>query len=161
MHLEISAVSPQTGSTAGGTYVTLNGLYFYSDTSVPAVIEIGGQPCNLAGFDMANLPNTTFVCTSPAQTSASEYYGNRGINVIVDNVYSSNLATATPSNAATSNVTNRAAFISSQTGPVTVWLKGFLSPQKDSNYDFTLKTNGQAILYLSTDSTSANKVKKN
>ena len=125
---------------------------------MPAEIEIGGQPCKLADFDMTGLPNTTFVCSSPPQTSASEYWGNRGINVIVDNVYSSDLTTASPSGSATQNVTNQAAYTTAQTSDVTVWLKGFLSPQKDSDYDFSLITNGRGLLFLSSDSTSANMV---
>ena len=108
---------------------------------------------------MTNLPNTTFVCSSPAQVTATEYYGNRGVNLIVENVYSSDLTTATPSANANASVINQASYSTSSTDDVTVWLKGFLSPQKDSEYDFTLATNGQAILYGS-DTTSANQVFK-
>jgi len=145
----------------GGTYVTINGLYFYNDINVPASIEIGGQPCKLASFNMLDLPNTTFVCSSPAQVTATEYYGNRGITVLVDNVYSSDLTQASPSGSATTSEATQASYSTSQSTDVTVWLKGFLSPQKDSDYDFTIQTNGNALLYLSTDSNSANKVNLN
>ena len=43
---------------------------------------------------------------------------------------------------------------------VTVWLKGFLIIAKTSDYLFSLKTNGDAKLYLSTDATKANRVIK-
>jgi len=128
---------------------------------VPANIEIGGQPCNLVNFDMTKLPNTRFVCSSPAQTTANEYYGNRGVTLIVDDVYSSDLTTATPSAYSNTSVITQAAFSTSQTNDLTVWLKGFISPQTDSDYDFTLQTNGQAILNISSDSTSANQVISN
>ena len=108
---------------------------------------------------MVNLPNTTFVCASPAQVTAAEYYGNRGITLIVDNVdNSADLTTAEPSGSATYSVASQASYSTSQTTDVTVWLKGFFSPQKDSDYDFTIQTNGKALLYLSTDSKFANKV---
>lgn len=127
---------------------------------MPAQVQIGGQPCNIVNFYMTNMPDTSFACKNlpQANTAQTEFFGNRGINLIVDNVYTpySNLATASPSPNAVSNVTNQVAF--SATGPVTVWLKGFISPQKDSNYQFILQTNGAAVLYLSTDATSVNKV---
>ena len=41
---------------------------------------------------------------------------------------------------------------------VTIWFNGFLTIAKSSDYLFSVKTNGGAKLYVSTDSTSANKV---
>lgn len=40
---------------------------------------------------------------------------------------------------------------------VTVWMSGFLTIARDSDYLISLSTNGAAILYLSTDATEANK----
>ena len=127
---------------------------------MPANIEIGGEPCNLVSFDMANLPYTTFVCSSPAQPASTEYYGNRGITLIEDNIYWSDLTKAIPSVNATFRVLNQASYSTSLTSEATVWFKGFFSPQKDSDYDFyfELRTGWPAILYLSNDSTSANMV---
>ena len=42
---------------------------------------------------------------------------------------------------------------------VTVWLAGYLAPSVSSDYLFSVATNGYAKFYVSTDSTSANKVK--
>ena len=101
-------MSPQTGSTVGGTHVTISGLYFYNDVNVPAQIEIGGYLCQLNSFDMTNLPATKLVCESPpiSTNNANEYYGNRGLNLIRDNVFTSlaNLATTIPSASATRSV---------------------------------------------------------
>lgn len=66
------------------------------------------------------------------------------------------MTTAVPSLNAIYNEINKAYFLSN--GPVTVWLKGFLAPGKTSNYEINLVTNGVAVLYMSTDATSANKV---
>lgn len=110
---------------------------------------------------MTSLPNTTFVCTNVAQpTSATEYYGNRGINLIRDNVYTAlaGLAAATPSANAQTNVLSQASYTDTQLSNVTVWLKGFFNPKISSNYEFSLVTNGEAQLFVSTDATSANKV---
>jgi len=36
-------VSTNTGSLAGGTYLTIQGPYLYTDSNVPADIRIGGK----------------------------------------------------------------------------------------------------------------------
>ena len=112
---------------------------------------------------MTNLPVTKLVCQSPSNStnSANEYYGNRGIKLIRDNVFTSyaNMAVATPSGSAVNSVIQNATYTDTQSVDVTIWLKGYFSPQIDSSYEFDLNTNGDAaMIYLSTDSTSANKV---
>ena len=45
-------------------------------------------------------------------------------------------------------------------GPVTVWLRGFLAPAKTSSYELNLvvgDTNTNALVYFSSDDTSAKK----
>lgn len=162
-NLEISDVSPQRGSTEGGTYVRIKGKYFYDSSDVPASIQIGGQPCDLLNFDMKNLPDSSFVCQSPkiSSTSSNEYFGNRGISFYRDDLYTSfiSLATAVPSANAIKDVLNVALYNDTETVDVTIWLRGFISPQRDSLYEFSINTNGDAVLLLSTDSNSANKVR--
>jgi hypothetical protein len=69
------------------------------------------------------------------------------------------MATATPSGSAVNSVIQNATYTDTQSVDVTIWLKGYFSPQIDSSYEFVLNTNGDAaMIYLSTDSTSANKV---
>jgi hypothetical protein len=41
---------------------------------------------------------------------------------------------------------------------VTVWFNSFLTIGRSSEYLFSVKTNGAAKFYVSTDATSANKV---
>ena len=36
-------MSTNTGSLAGGTYLTIQGPYLYTDSNVPADIRIGGK----------------------------------------------------------------------------------------------------------------------
>ena len=40
---------------------------------------------------------------------------------------------------------------------ITVWLKGYLYPRVNSTYEFTLVTNGNAALFISTDATRGNR----
>jgi len=90
----------------------------------------------------------------------NEYPGGRGMVLIRDNILTpfSNLTRVIPSATATLSYMNMASFTDNQFRDVTIWLRGFLEPGKSSRYEFTLNTNGDAILYLSTDSTSSNKI---
>jgi hypothetical protein len=40
---EISSLSTNASSEAGGNFIDIHGLYFYSDEYLPAEIEIGGN----------------------------------------------------------------------------------------------------------------------
>jgi len=94
--------------------------------------------------------------------AAQEYAGNRGITLIVDAgiaTTQSQLAQAVPTANAQYSETQAASYTSTTSGAQTVWLKGFLAPRKTSTYSLSLITNGVGELYLSTDSTAANKVK--
>ena len=168
--------------------LNIQGPYLYTDSTVPAGIRIGGyfwililvkclniilivvicflkgQPCSISSFTSnSNTGNSTIVCQVPAVgTAQQDYSGNRGITLIEDSgitTSSSNLATAQPSANAQYSEISMASYFASSSGSRTVWLKGFLAPGKTSQYKLSLVTNGVAELYLSTDSTSANKVK--
>ena len=125
-----------------------------------------GQSCPIISFTSFNSSSATssIVCQVPAVPSASsqEYIGNRGISLIVDSgiaTSSASLASAQPSSSAQYSEIYAASYTASTSGAQTVWLKGFLAPGKTSRYKLSLVTNGVAELYLSTDSTSANKAK--
>jgi hypothetical protein len=125
-----------------------------------------GQSCPIISFTSFNSSSATssIVCQVPAvpSTSSQEYIGNRGITLIVDSgisISSASLATAQPSSSAQYSEIYAASYTASTSGAQTVWLKGFLAPGKTSRYKLSLVTNGAAELYLSTDSTAANKVK--
>ncbi len=80
--------------------------------------------------------------------------------LIRDNILTSftNLSRVEPSTSATTSYLNMASFTDNQYRDVTVWLRGYLEPGKSSRYEFSLNTNGDSILFLSTDSNSSNKV---
>ena len=109
--------------------------------------------------------DSKLICQTASKPSsiANEYSGGMGVTVIRDNVYTSsaNLASAVPSANAVYSYLNDAQFVYNQTTDVTVWLKGFILPSKTSSYEFSITTNGTASLFISTDSTSANKVGEN
>ena len=112
---------------------------------------------------MSSLPNTVFTCQNLAQQSSinqGEYYGNRGINLIKDYIFTplNNLVTAQPSLNAIKSVINKAAYNTNETSDLTIWLEGYLNPKTSSIYKFNLSTNGVAQLYISNDTNSLNKV---
>lgn len=85
--IEIDSVSPQVGSTEGATRITITGKYLYTDSNVPAAIDIAGRPCAVIDFDMSDLMATRIVCESPASVSMpADNYGNRGVTLITENV---------------------------------------------------------------------------
>ena len=158
--IEIKNITPQVGSVLGGTHLSLFGSYFYSDDNLPAQIDIAGTPCQVLSYEKNNYVDSKLVCkTSAKPTNLNDYYGGRGISLIRDNVLTSfnNFGSASPSGSAVQSQLNSANFVDSQTVDVTVWLKGFFAPKKSSNYEFNLKTNAPAILYLSDDATSSRK----
>lgn len=115
-------------------------------------------------FEKNEFINSKLVCETSAKPSTirSEYYGGRGITSLRDNVFTSfaDLATIKPSPSANTTQLNKASYKDSQNINVTVWLKGFITPGKSSNYEFSIQTNGHAILFLSVNETSAVKVRK-
>lgn len=40
---------------------------------------------------------------------------------------------------------------------ITAWMRGYLYPRVNSSYEFTVVTNGNAKLFISTDASMANK----
>jgi hypothetical protein len=40
---EITSVSPNVGSVAGGTLITITGKYFYHSDTIPAQVTIAGK----------------------------------------------------------------------------------------------------------------------
>ena len=122
------------------------------------------QSCPIISFNSnSNSSISTIVCQVPSTGPAKpEYVGNRGITLIEDGglyTSSANLSTAQPSSNAQYSELTMASYTASSSGARTIWLKGFLAPGKTSQYKLSLVTNGAAELYLSTDSTSANKTK--
>jgi hypothetical protein len=74
-YLVISSVSPNTGSTQGGTTLTINGQFFCDNAAYPLVVNVGGQTCTIINASL-----TTVLCqTSAIPTSnSSQYQGTCG-----------------------------------------------------------------------------------
>ncbi len=54
------------------------------------IFEFLGSPCSVTSFDDTDKLKTKIVCqTNAAQSTKSEYIGNRGVNLIRDNVLTS------------------------------------------------------------------------
>lgn len=113
---------------------------------------------------MGNTINTRLTCQTPSAPSSSltEYPGGRGINLIRDNFLTTfdNLLTVSPSSAAQQTFTDQLTYNDIQSTDVTIWFRGFFAPGKSSNYEFQFDslTNGDSVLLLSTNASSANKV---
>ncbi len=124
---------------------------------------IKGKKCKILSYEKLEDSNTRLTVEVPASiASGSDYYGNRGINLITEYVYTpfASLQTAMASTNAVSTQTDRIYYNTSTNLDITLWMKGYLVPGKSSIYEFEVVTNGEAILMLSTDSKSINKVLK-
>jgi hypothetical protein len=71
-YLVISSVTPNSGSTAGGTTLNINGNFFDTSTTYPLVVNVGGQPCTILSSSTTNIQCQTPVAPS---TTASQYQG--------------------------------------------------------------------------------------
>lgn len=118
-------------------------------------------PCSLTEFYPNDRVNTKLRCQSaPKPTISTEYYGGRGVTIFTENVLTSfsNLEQQSPSPNANKSQLSEASYQNNQTTDITVWLKGFLNPQRNSSYEFSLQTNGNAKLFISPGKSSAGKV---
>ncbi|CAF3592631.1 unnamed protein product [Rotaria sordida] len=154
----ISNVMPNSGSTQGGTILTISGNYFSNSATYPLVVKIGGEPCTVLSST-----TTTIQCQTPVapQGSQSQYQGGRGLQIFrtSGSTAQSALSSSNPP-APTGNAswTDDALFVSSSSSAETVWLIGFIRLPKTATYTFILDTNGNAALFLSTDDSPTNKV---
>lgn len=66
----VSSISPTTGSTEGGTTLTITGQYFSHSSQYPIVVRMGGQICSLI-----SVTSTVIQCqTSASPNGASSGY---------------------------------------------------------------------------------------
>jgi hypothetical protein len=116
----------------------------------------------LTSFDPNDRVNTKLTCQSASKPASlnNEYYGGRGISGFSDNVLTAfaNLDSSLPSANAFNFKLNEAKYQNNQTTDLTVWLRGYLNPQRTSVYEFNLDSNANAKLFISTDKSSLNKV---
>ncbi|CAM4958724.1 unnamed protein product, partial [Rotaria socialis] len=91
----ISSVTPNTGSTQGGTMLNINGNYFSTSTRYPLVVKVGNQPCTILSST-----TTTIQCQTPVAPSSSQnqYQGGRGLQMYSTSGYTtqSTLSSSNP-----------------------------------------------------------------
>ncbi|CAF3091006.1 unnamed protein product [Rotaria socialis] len=157
----ISSVSPNTGSLQGGTTLTINGENFCNNAQYPVVVNVGGQPCTVLNASL-----TTIQCQTPVApvNIASQYHGGRGVYIFRQSgaIAQGTLAASSPpypSVGATQTWSDDAMYVSQSSSDEAVWLIGFLRIPKAANFTFTLQTNGNGALFLSSNDSPANVVK--
>ena len=71
-YLVITSVTPNSGSTVGGTTLNINGNFFDTSATYPLVVNVGGEPCTVLSSSTTNIQ-----CQTPVQPStiASRYQG--------------------------------------------------------------------------------------
>ena len=181
LNLEITKITPNSGSTEGFTTIQIIGKYLFHSNLIPAKITVAGSDffviikykkeffffilldsqCNVIGFNNADEENSIITCqTQPIQPSKTNYYGNRGLLVTINPVYTPFLAlgVATPPPNAQTIWVDAASYQYTSSQYATIWLTGYLAPSTSSDYLFSIDSNSPTKFYLSTDSTSANKV---
>jgi hypothetical protein len=138
-------------------------IFYYNEIKQNLTFFYKGSQCDVVDFNNTNELNSIIVCeTRSSQLTRVDYVGNRGINLVRDNVYTSfaSLDSSVPSSSAKTIWLDVASYQDNQTVDVTIWLNGFLAISKSSDYLFSIKTNGAAKLYLSSDESSVNKVNR-
>lgn len=70
--LVVTNATPNAGSTAGGTTITITGNFFSDSTRYPLVVKVGGEPCTILSSSL-----TTIQCQTSAVPSSirSQYHG--------------------------------------------------------------------------------------
>ena len=66
-YLVISSITPNSGSTAGGTTLTITGNFFDTSATYPLVVNVAGQPCTIL-----SVTTTTIQCQTPIAPSGSQ-----------------------------------------------------------------------------------------
>ncbi|CAF3664415.1 unnamed protein product [Rotaria sordida] len=157
----ISHVTPNQGSTEGGTNLTIYGNYFSDSQQYPLVVKVGSETCTVLSVNQ-----TIIQCKTPAIPTIiqNQYQGGRGLHIfrdlgLIDQVNLSSTNPPYPNNNASQIWTDDALYVSNSSLSETVWLIGFIRVPKSNNFTFILDTNGAAALFLSTNDNPVNKVK--
>ncbi|CAF1300760.1 unnamed protein product, partial [Adineta ricciae] len=157
----ITNVSPNNGSIQGGTILTISGNYFSDNVAYPLMVNVGGQTCEVLSTAL-----TTVQCQIPSSVTIpnqNQYQGGRGLQLFRDTIaYSQSTLSSNsppvPSSSAIQMWIDDASYTSTNSSDETVWIEGFIRPSKTATFTFSLSTNGNAVLFLSTDASPSNKV---
>lgn len=81
----IEDISPRSGSTTGGTRITITGKYLLHNDLLPAKIDISGSPCTVVAADSVDPLNSMITCElEPTENPAANmFHGGRGVNLTV------------------------------------------------------------------------------
>ena len=152
----VSSISPNTGGSAGGTHVTLQGNSFnaYPDTTK---VTIGSSPCTVV-----SISNTELTCTTPSETElADTSLGPRGLLL---ELWSTTEADVLDTSSLDINAADYSAqpwdsgHVSfNETAGFTGRLSGYFSAPYTGNVSFYLRAKGPSALYISPDMDPANK----
>ena len=152
----VSSVSPNTGGSAGGTHVTLQGNSFnaYPNTTK---VTIGSSPCNIV-----SVSNYELTCTTPSEADLTDTsLGPRGLLLEVwsgteaDVLDTSTLDTGAADYSAQPWDSGHVTF--NETAGFTGRLSGYFSAPYTGNVSFYLRARGPSALYISPDMDPANK----
>ncbi|KAK3716577.1 hypothetical protein RRG08_039372 [Elysia crispata] len=149
---EIHNISQHTGSTAGGTRLTLMGQHF-DETDSPVSVMVADEPCVVVD----PISDSEIVCDTPVDSSGSSHYaGSRGFYVYIEN--------GTTSGASVNKNTASVVHVDESWWSATNWgshalqMVGYFMPPYTGNYKFCVKAASTATVYLSTDHNPSNKV---
>uniref|UniRef100_A0A8C5MPS6 PKHD1 ciliary IPT domain containing fibrocystin/polyductin n=1 Tax=Leptobrachium leishanense TaxID=445787 RepID=A0A8C5MPS6_9ANUR len=144
-HSEIQSISPDSGSTEGGTDITIHGNFFQQ----PAKVTVAGDPCTIKSIS----PKAIVCRTGPqSRRQTSSYAGNRGLLFEVwaesmdvnltdkSNGYKSSWVASASSPAGTVFETER---------DFSARLSGFFVAPETNNYTFWIEASSEAQLYFS------------
>ncbi|XP_078678326.1 fibrocystin-like [Branchiostoma floridae x Branchiostoma belcheri] len=161
-HAEIVAVTPSTGSTAGGTLVTIQGRYFMENTSV----SIEGVTC-----DVVSVSSEEITCRTQAQTPRARqqnmYPGNRGLLYEVwTETFTSDVRDVTRFSSTSEDyqsffareAANPPKSVTGDWNRYSFRLSGFFVPPVTADYTFWIYSDDHSVLYLSDSDSRENKV---
>ncbi|XP_053316454.1 fibrocystin [Spea bombifrons] len=152
-HSEILSVTPDLGSLAGGTDITIFGNYFER----PAKVSVAGEPC-----EIKDLSPKSITCTTGPKTGSqkSPHPGNRGLLFEMwnrsrempfpDKIAHKSLLTANASSLVGINLELDQDFRAK--------LSGFFVAPETNNYTFWIQADNAAQLYFSQSEDAGNKV---
>ncbi|GFN92109.1 fibrocystin-l [Plakobranchus ocellatus] len=148
---EIHNISQHSGSTVGGTRLTLMGQHF-DDTDLPVTVQIAGKPCTVVN----PISDSKIVCDTPADSSgAGHYAGSRGFYAYIKRGIIS--GPSVDKNTATVVHVDESWWENGIWGSHALQLIGYFMPLYTGNYKFCLKSVSHASVYFSPDHNPSNK----
>ncbi|CAL1525942.1 unnamed protein product [Lymnaea stagnalis] len=151
---EISGLSQESGSTSGGTRLTISGKYF-DETDAPVEVLVGDGVCRV----VEPIANNSIVCDTPPETigSSPHFSGDRGFYIYMVN------GTTDPSkierDTAQMVQVDQSSWSGQNLGNHAIQMVGYFVPVYSGHYKFCVKSASQATLFFSTSYDPNNKTK--